>query len=463
MKSIAEAKKNILEVIGNTPLLKLGQIAKGMESEIYVKLDYLNPGGSTKDRIGKYIMERALAEGKIKAGGTIIEATSGNTGVGLAMFASQHQMKCIFVMADKQSQEKINNLRAFGAQVVVCPSNVAPEDPRSYYSVAERLAQTVPNSYYVNQYANLWNRETHYQTTGPELFEQTSGGDFDAFVVAVGTGGTISGVGAYFKEVRPQVKIIGVDCEGSIIEEYWRTGKMGIARPYVLEGMGEDFIPENYNFKVIDGFEVVGDKESFLMARRLLKEEGIYCGGSAGGAVVGAIRYATKLKTPERIIALACDSGNRYTSKIFNDEWMRVNGYLESSFNVQIKDLAKLLRKEPRSIVSLETKSTIAEAVKLMEEYGISQIPVTEKGRVQGIVEEKSILMPLFRGDLSLNDNVTVALNPSFLEVSPSEQLSKVTNALLEKKTVVVVEKDQIVDVLTDIDILQYISLSNGT
>ena len=328
MKLIKGAKSNIVDAIGNTPIVRLGSVARDVESEIYVKLEYLNPGGSIKDRIGVHMMERAVKEGKIRPGGTIIEGTSGNTGVGLALWSIVNNYKCIFVLADKQSREKMDNLRALGAEVVVCPTEVEPEDPRSYYSVSKRLSETTPNSFYVDQYNNLHNRETHYSWTAPEIYEQTEG-DFDTFVATVGTGGTISGCGKYFKEKMPDVKIVGIDCKGSIVAHYAKTGEMIEAHSYVLEGVGEDFIPENYDFDVIDDWEIVGDKESFLMTRRLLKEEGIYAGGSAGAAICGTLRYAGRIKKPERIVVVLHDSGNRYASKIYNNEWMVKNGYVE--------------------------------------------------------------------------------------------------------------------------------------
>ncbi|MDA9793191.1 cysteine synthase family protein [Bacteriovoracaceae bacterium] len=318
---------SILDVIGNTPIVRLNSVANEVDSDIYVKLEYLNPGGSIKDKIGLHMCKKALERGDIKPGGTIIEGTSGNTGVGIAMFCALHDLKAVFVMADKQSQEKIDCLKSYGATVIVCPTDVKPEDPRSYYSVSAMLPEIIPNSLYLNQYANLDNSESHYLMTGPEIFEQTKG-EFDVFMTAVGTGGTISGTGKYLKEKMPNVKVVGIDCVGSIIDEYHRTGKMGKPHNYVLEGIGEDFIPGNINFDVIDEFVVVGDEESFHMTRDLLTKEGIYTGGSAGAAIVGAIRYAKKLETPKKILVILHDSGNRYSSKIFNDSWMIDMGYL---------------------------------------------------------------------------------------------------------------------------------------
>lgn len=316
---------NIISAIGNTPIIRLNSVAKDVESEIYVKLEYMNPGGSIKDRMGVYMCEQAVKNGDLKPGGTIVECTSGNTGVGVALFANTYGYQCVFVMADKQSQEKINNLKAFGAKVIICPTDVEPEDPRSYYSVAAALAK-LPNSFVLNQYANKANTLCHYNQTGPEIYEQT-GGEFDTFMASVGTGGTISGVGQYLKEKKPAMKVIGVDCKGSILAHYKKTGEITEAHSYVLEGIGEDFLPENINFDIIDDFVVVGDEESFQMTRRLLKEEGIYAGGSCGSAVVGAIRYAKTLERPEKILTIMVDSGNRYASKIYNDHWMKQHDY----------------------------------------------------------------------------------------------------------------------------------------
>ncbi len=451
------AKANVLEAIGGTPIVKLNFVTKDIESEIYVKLEYMNPGGSTKDRIGSYMLDQALKEGKLKPGGTIIEGTSGNTGVGLAMWAAIHGYKCIFVLADKQSKEKIDNLRAFGAKVVVCPTNVAPEDPRSYYSVSKRLSDTIPNSFYVNQYDNLHNRDTHYTWTAPEMFEQTSG-DFDVFMAGVGTGGTISGCGKYFKEKMPNVQVVGIDCVGSIIAHYAKTGEMCEAHSYVIEGIGEDFIPENYDFDVIDDFEVVGDKESFLMTRKLLKYEGIYAGGSAGAAIVGAINYAKKQKEPKKILVLLHDSGNRYASKIYNDDWMSDNGYLDSSFNVQIKDVLSDLGKNG-SIITIRDSATIGDAINIMEDKGMSQLPVINKlGEVIGLCAEKNLVRPVVMGEFQKDDNISLAYTNKFRIVDQNELLETVADALLKKEVAIITKDGKLTDILTEIDILQYMS-----
>lgn len=334
---------NIISAIGNTPIIKLNKVANHVKSNIFVKLEFMNPGGSVKDRMGVYMCQKAMENGDLKPGGTIVECTSGNTGVGIALFAKVNNCKCVFVMADKQSQEKIDNLRAYGAKVVVCPTSVEPEDPRSYYSVAAKLA-TMPNTFFPNQYSNKYNTECHYTQTGPEIYEQTEG-KFDVFMAGVGTGGTISGIGKYLKERMDNVKIVGVDIKGSILHHYHKTKEIIPAENYVLEGLGEDFLPENVNFDTIDDFVVIEDEESFQMTREMLREEGIYAGGSCGAAVQGAIRYAESLDTPKDILVLLPDSGNRYAGKIYNNEWMEKMGYkVDNSFDDLDKTIETLCK-----------------------------------------------------------------------------------------------------------------------
>jgi cystathionine beta-synthase len=451
------AKRNILEAIGNTPIIKLNHVTKDCESEIYVKLEFMNPGGSIKDRIGTYMLEQAVESGELKPGGTIIEGTSGNTGVGLAMYATLHGYKCIFVLADKQAIEKINNLRAFGAKVIVCPSDVEPTDPRSYYSVSKRLSESIPNSYYVNQYENPLNAETHVQQTGPEIMAQTDG-DFDVLMAGVGTGGTISGLGKYFKSVKPEIKIVGIDCEGSIVAHFAKTGEMIEAKSYVLEGLGEDFIPGNYNFDVIDDWVMIGDKESFLMTRALLTKEGIYAGGSSGGAVVGAIKYAKTLKEPKKILVILPDSGNRYASKIYNDDWMRDKGYNDTSFNVIIRDVLTDLGKGQAKVISVEDTANIGEAIRIMDENGISQLPVIKNGDILGLVSEKGLLRPVFEGKMSLEDNISIAFTNKFKIIDCNELLSTVADSLLNKEICLITDHNKLCAIMTDIDILHYIS-----
>lgn len=449
--------QTVLDVIGNTPIVKLKKVASHVNSEIYVKLEYMNPGGSIKDRIGYYILKKAVESGQLKPGGTIIEGTSGNTGFGLAMYAAIYGYKSIFVLADKQSKEKIDALRAFGSKVIVCPTNVEPDDPQSYYSVSQRLADSIPNSLFINQYDNPDNTETHYETTGPEILKQTDG-DFDIFMAGVGTGGTISGTGKFLKEKMPDVKIVGVDIIGSILGPFKTTGKVVEAKPYVLEGIGEDIFPKNVIFDIIDDFVMVEDRESFLMTRKLLTQEGIYAGGSAGAAVVGAVRYAEKLKSSKKILVILPDSGNRYASKIYNDDWMRDNNYLDLSFNVQIKEVLNSLRKIKPDIVTVEETCTVEEAILLMENKNISQLPIVVEDIVIGVVSESDLLRPVFEGKLALNDNISVAQKSTHLVVDINEMLEKVARALTQKETVLITEKEKIVDILTNIDILHYVS-----
>jgi cystathionine beta-synthase len=403
------------------------------------------------------MLELAVARGDLKPGGVIIEGTSGNTGVGLAMYAAIHGYKTIFVLADKQSPEKIQNLRAFGAKVIVCPTNVEPDDPRSYYSVARRLAETTPNAFYVNQYDNLDNRDAHFYTTGPEIHEQTQGA-FDVLVAGVGTGGTISGLGRYLKSKMPCLKVVGVDIEGSILAHYKQTGEIGEARPYVLEGIGEDIIPLNIDWDVIDDFVTVADKESFIMTRKLLAQEGLYAGGSSGAAVVGAIKYAQTLGEARRLLVILPDSGNRYASKIYNDDWMRDNGYVDSSFNVIIKEVLDTLGKRHHAIYTCPETSTIGEAIQVMQAHDISQFPVMADNQVVGVVSERDLLRPVYEGKLSLSDNVSVAYKDTFEVIDVHDMLEHVAEALVQKHTVIVTEEDEVLDILTDIDILNFIS-----
>lgn len=453
--------KSVLDAIGNTPIIKLKNVVKDIESEIYVKLEYMNPGGSIKDRIGKYMVEKAIERGDLKPGGTIVEGTSGNTGVGLAMYAAIHGYKAIFVLPDKQSIEKINNLRAFGAKVVVTPTNVEPDDPRSYYSVAKRIAETTPNSFYANQYNNLDNRDTHYYWTGPEIFEQTKG-EFDVFMAGIGTGGTITGTGKYLKEKMPHLKVVGIDIEGSILTHYFYTKefKPEMARPYVLEGIGEDILPDNYDWDVYDDMVMIGDKESFLMTRALLTKEGIYAGGSSGAAIVGAIKYAKQLKEPKRILVILPDSGNRYAGKIFNDDWMRDKGYFDNSFNVEVKEVISSLGKKSTEIISIPDTASVGDACDLMRKKDISQVPISRNGEIVGIVSENKLLRPLFESQISLRDPITVAMENNFAIVDENELLEKVANSLLNKKSVLITSHGKFIAILTDIDILNYMSRS---
>src|SRR6516225_445599 len=321
------ALEDISKAVGNTPIVRLNRVPAGLPVEIYVKCEYLNPGGSHKDRLAANMLRRA-EEGGLKAGGTIVEATSGNTGASLALLAALRGYKCVFVMPDKMSQEKISHLRAFGARVVVCPTAVEPEDPRSYYQVALRIARETPNCFYANQYHNPANPEAHYMSSGPEIWQQT-GGDFEVFCAGMGTGGTLSGTGKYLREKKPGIKIVGVDPVGSLYYDFVKQGRITKSFSYKVEGIGEDFFPTTMNLKILDDIVRVDDKECFLMTRDLTRLEGLFVGGSGGAAVAGAIKYARAQSSPLKILVFLCDAGQKYVSKIFNDEWMRENGFLD--------------------------------------------------------------------------------------------------------------------------------------
>jgi len=320
--------QNILELIGNTPLVKLTKVTAGIKATILAKLEFMNPGGSVKDRIAVYMIEKAIKNGLLKPGGTIIESTSGNTGIGLAMYAAVKGFKAIFTIPDKMSQEKINLLKAFGAEVIVCPTNVPPDSPESYYEVAKKLAKETPNSYFVNQYHNEDNVEAHYMTTGPEIWTQT-GGRIDYLVAGAGTGGTISGVGKFLKEKNPNVKVIAVDPIGSVYHDWFKYKKLIEPKVYMVEGIGEDMLCETMHFEVIDDIIQVSDAEAFYMARKLAREEGILAGGSSGAAVHAAIKVAQNLPEDKVVVVILPDTGRNYISKIFNDEWMKEKGFID--------------------------------------------------------------------------------------------------------------------------------------
>lgn len=381
---------NILETIGNTPLVKLNKLTKDVKGTVLAKVETTNPGNSVKDRMAVKMVEDAEAQGLIKPGGTVIEGTSGNTGMGLALACIAKGYKLICVLADKQSKEKMDILRAVGAEVVVCPTNVPAEDPRSYYSVSKRLAEETPNSWYVNQYDNLSNRTAHYEQTGPEIWDQTDG-KITHFVVGVGTGGTISGVGKYLKEQNPDIKIWGIDTYGSVFKKYHETGEFDENEiyPYVTEGIGEDILPKNVDFDIIDKFEKVTDKDAAVYTRRLAREEGIFVGNSAGAAVKGVLQLADEIKEDDLVVVLFHDHGSRYVGKIFNDDWMRERGFLDEERKTA-KDLIESHLDHP--LVTLGVEELVSHAVAKMRAHKISQIPVTKDGEFVGMVDERTLI-----------------------------------------------------------------------
>jgi cystathionine beta-synthase len=443
---------NILETIGNTPLIRLNNITKELPCTVLAKVEYFNPGNSIKDRMAIKMLEVAEQEGKIKPGGTIIECTSGNTGMGLALAAVIGGYKCIFATTDKQSKEKVDILKAVGAEVIVCPTNVNPEDPRSYYSVAKRLATEIPNSYHMNQYDNLSNRQAHYETTGPELWEQT-GGKITHFVIATGTGGTITGTAQYLKEKNPGIKVWAIDVYGSLLKKYHETGEVDMKQvhPYITEGIGEDFVPANYDMNLIDRFEQVTDKEGALMARRISREEGIFVGYSSGTALQGLMQLKAELKKEDLVVVVLADHGSRYVGKVYNDQWMMERGFLEVK---TFKDIVS--SRGSKRLVTIEPTNTVSEAVELMKKYDIEQIPVINGEGMIGAVSEGGLFQKMFTNPEIKSATVTSVMEPAYPLVSfdtPVERLGK----LITKGNGAVMAKDESgsLHIVTKYDVLQ--------
>ncbi len=421
-----EYAKNILETIGNTPLVKLNTIVKSMDPMVLAKVETFNPGNSVKDRMALKMVEDAEADGRLQPGGTIIEGTSGNTGMGLALAAIVKGYKCIFVITDKQSKEKMDILRAVGAEVIVCPTNVEPEDARSYYSVSKRLGKETPNSWYVNQYDNPSNTIAHYEQTGPEIWKQTDG-KITHFVVGVGTGGTISGVGKYLKEQNPDIKIWGVDTYGSVFKKYHETGIFDENEiyPYITEGIGEDILPENVDFSVIDGFTKVTDKDAAVYTRKLAKEEGIFVGNSAGSAIKGTLQLREKFTKDDVVVVLFHDHGSRYVGKMFNDNWMRDRGFLDEEITVA-NDLIKNHIDKP--LVTVKTEELVSHAIDRMRQYDISQIPVVDNSGFVGSVDESDLFRGYFEDKMIADKPIKEVMRTPFPIVAketPVEQVSK--------------------------------------
>jgi cystathionine beta-synthase len=443
---------NILETIGNTPLIKLNKITKDIPATILAKVDYFNPGNSIKDRMALKMVEVAEQQGKLKPGGTIIEGTSGNTGMGLALAACVKGYKCIFVTTDKQSKEKVDILKAVGAEVIVCPTNVMPEDPRSYYSVAKRLSQEVPNSFHCNQYDNLANRQAHYESTGPEIWEQTEG-KITHLVCTAGTGGTVTGTAMYLKEKNPNIQIWAIDVYGSLLTKYFKTGEkdMNEVHPYISEGFGEDFVPENYDMKVIDHFEQVTDKDGAVMARRIAKEEGLFCGYSAGSCLQGLMQLKDRLKPTDVVVCIFHDHGSRYVGKVYNDQWMMERGFLDVK---TFKDLVS--GRGSKRLITMEPGQTVAEAIDLMKKYDIENIPVIQDGQVAGSISEGGLFAQILANPAIKEQTVGSVLEKPYPVVAYDTPLERLSS-LITKENGAVLSKDESgnYQIVTKYDIIQ--------
>ena len=451
---------SIIETIGNTPIVRLNKIPKGIEGTMLVKVEYFNPGNSTKDRMALKMIEDAEKAGLLKPGGTIIEGTSGNTGMGLALTAAVKGYKCIFTMADKQSQEKINILRAVGAEVIVCPTNVEPDDPRSYYSVARKLNKEIPNSIYPNQYDNPSNAQAHYETTGPEIWTQT-GGKITHYVATVGTGGSMCGTAKYLKEQNPNIVSVGIDTYGSVFKKYKETGifDKNEVYPYLTEGFGEDILPKNVDFDVIDHFIKVTDKDGAIMARRLSREEGIFGGWSCGSALHGAMEYAKEhLRKEHTLVVLLPDHGTRYLGKVYNDMWMKDHGFLEErAYSTARQIIAGRNGKE--GLFTVTKNSTIGEAIKIMNKEGVDQMPVVEGKEFVGSVTTNSLIERII-SDPSIKDKSVGDIMDKPMQMVALDSTLDVLSSMLNKtnKALLVRDENEKAHIITQHDILKAIT-----
>lgn len=452
--------QNILGTIGNTPLVKLNKVIEGVPALVLAKIETTNPGNSIKDRMALKIIEDAEKSGMLQPGGTIVEGTSGNTGMGLAIAGVIKGYKCIFVTTDKQSKEKVDLLKAVGAEVIVCPTNVEAKDPRSYYSVSKRLSEEIPGAFYANQYNNLSNRNAHYETTGPEIWEQTEG-KITHLVVGVGTGGTISGTGKYLKEKNPNIKLWGIDTYGSVLKKYHETGIFdeNEIHPYITEGIGEDILPENIDFPIIDHFEKVTDKDGLVYQRRLAREEGILAGNSAGSAVAGIIQMKDKLKPEDVVVVIFHDHATRYVGKAFNDEWMKERGFMQSEKPSTALDL--ISSHSHLKLLTVQQDAILEEALALMSKYNVSQIPVVNAANeFVGSLNDNKILALLLQDNHAKSKKVQEVMQAPFPFVNFSDSVEKVTG-LINKDNNAVLVKDLsgIVHIITKYDIINSISL----
>ncbi len=451
---------SIIETIGNTPLVKLNSVTKGIKGTILAKVEYFNPGNSMKDRMALKMIEDAEKEGKLKPGGTIIEGTSGNTGMGLALTAISKGYKCIFTLADKQSQEKIDILRAVGAEVIVCPTNVSPEDPRSYYSVAKKLNRDIPNSFYPNQYDNLSNTEAHYETTGPEIWEQSEG-KITYLAAGVGTGGSMCGTARYLKEQNPSVISVGIDTYGSVFKKYKETGVFDEQEvyPYLTEGIGEDILPSNVDFDLIDHFVKVTDKDGAVMTRRLAREEGLFVGWSCGSAVHGALEYAREnLKEDDMMVIILPDHGTRYLAKIYNDNWMKDHGFLEEREFASAKDIVHS-RNGQDSLFTVNRKTAVGEVIRMLNQKGIDQVPVCDGKEYVGSISTGKLLEHLLNEPANKDKPVGELMDDPIPFVAMDNTLDVLSSMInKENKAVLVRDEKNEVHIITQHDILMAMS-----
>lgn len=449
---------NILETIGNTPLVKLNKITKDIKATVLAKVESFNPGNSIKDRIALKMVEDAEKKGILKPGGTIVEGTSGNTGMGLALVGIVKGYKCIFTTNDKQSKEKIDILKAVGAEVIVCPTDVEADDPRSYYSVAKKIAEETPNSFYANQYFNLSNQATHYETTGPEIWEQTEG-KITHLVVGCGTGGTISGCGRYLKEQNPDIKIWAIDTYGSALKKYHETGVFDEKEvfSYITEGIGEDIIPDNVDFDVIDHFEKVTDKDGAIMSRRITKEEGIFVGYSAGSAIKGLLQMKDQLKEDDVVVVVFHDHGSRYVAKLYNDEWMRDRQFLEEAPELNAQRIIN--NKEFKEFVTIEGHKPLKEAIGTLKELGISQMPVTKNGIIVGSITEHRILSVLLENPENADKEVSQIMSDPFPIVDLNTSSKEISSKIHKDNSAVLVKtRSGQMQIITEFDLIHAIA-----
>ncbi len=456
IQGMKDVYEDVVSLIGRTPIVRLNRLGKDLGADFYVKLEYLNPGSSVKDRIAVQMILDAEESGALKPGGTIVECTSGNTGMGLALVGAGRGYKAVLVMPDKVSDEKVKALRAFGARVVTTPTAVLPDDPRSYYSVARRIAEETPGGWLANQYQNLSNPKAHESTTGPEIWEQM-GERLDAVVVATGTGGTITGIGKVLKANKPSIKMIAVDPVGSVYYDYWRTGKVTeLVKSYKVEGFGEDFIPGTIDFEYIDEVVQVSDKECFVTARDLTRLEGIFTGGSGGGAVCGGLKYARAHPEVKTILILAPDSGSRYLSKVFDDEWMRQNSFLETPG--ALGTVGNLVAKRDLRLVTAAPGDSGAAVIRLMKKHGISQVPVLEDGELLGIIDEAALLKSMIEDPATVDRPVADMVAHHYTIVEPSRPVSELAAICARGNVALVKEGGKITAIITNIDLIDYLS-----